>query len=117
MIPSLAVRPARFSALAAPVFRKYSTALSRLPPVSSSAFLQSIMPAPVRSRSSFTSLGLTIVVISNSPCCRGNAAGISRRRQEIYSRPEPASLLELTRLPLRPLRPRRPLPHHPRQPP
>src|SRR3546814_13017882 len=34
--------------------RIFSTALSRSPPVSSSAFLQSPMPAPVRSRNSLT---------------------------------------------------------------
>src|SRR3546814_20771322 len=34
--------------------RSFSTALSRSPPVASSAFLQSPMPAPVRSRNSLT---------------------------------------------------------------
>src|SRR6266550_2463791 len=52
--PSDASRPARFSALAAPFLRRMSTALSRSPPHSCSALLQSIMPAPVRARSSAT---------------------------------------------------------------
>ena len=47
-------RPARFAAFAAPFARRMSTAASMSPPVSSSALLHSIIPAPVRSRSSFT---------------------------------------------------------------
>ena len=35
--------------------RRKSTAFSKSPPVSANAFLQSIIPAPVFSRSSFTS--------------------------------------------------------------
>src|SRR6266571_1843483 len=67
--PSAATRPAFFAAFANPFLRSQSTAGSILPPVSVSAALQSIMPAPVWSRSSFTicevifaiavSLGLT----------------------------------------------------------
>jgi hypothetical protein len=52
--PSAAVRPAFFAAAARPLVRSQSIAASMSPPVSPSAFLQSIMPAPVRSRSSFT---------------------------------------------------------------
>src|SRR2546426_7166864 len=52
--PSDASRPARVSALAAPFFRSTSTAFSRSPPASWSARLQSIIPAPVRARSSAT---------------------------------------------------------------
>src|SRR5262245_28173229 len=54
MTPSLAMRPARLAAWASPFFRRISTAFSRSPPDSSSAALQSIMPAPVLSRSSLT---------------------------------------------------------------
>ncbi len=54
--PLDAVRsPARFCTFAPDLTRRTSTALSRSPSASSSAFLQSIIPAPVRSRSFFTS--------------------------------------------------------------
>src|SRR5690606_36579878 len=52
--PSAAVRPAFLSAFAIPLARSQSTAASISPLVSASAALQSIMPAPVRSRSSLT---------------------------------------------------------------
>ena len=52
--PSAAVRPAFLAAAARPLVRSQSIAASMSPWVSPSAFLQSIMPAPVRSRSSFT---------------------------------------------------------------
>src|SRR5436190_7156282 len=67
--PSDASRPARFSALAAPFLRRMSTALSRSPPHSCSALLQSIMPAPVRARSSATSfVGISFTeVIASFP--------------------------------------------------
>ena len=53
-IPSAAIRPAFFSALARPFSRSHSTALSISPSVFVRAFLQSIIPAPVFSLSSFT---------------------------------------------------------------
>src|SRR3954451_2975541 len=56
MTPSEAVRPPRFAACAWPFTRRTSIALSTSPFASTSAPLQSIIPAPVRSRSSFTSL-------------------------------------------------------------
>ena len=52
--PSAATRPAFFAALARPLVRSQSTAASMSPLVSFSAVLQSIMPTPVFSRSSFT---------------------------------------------------------------
>ena len=52
--PSAATRPAFLAALARPLVRSQSMAASISPPVSVSAALQSIMPAPVWSRSSFT---------------------------------------------------------------
>src|SRR3954453_16478816 len=55
MTPSDAVRAPRLAACAWPFTRRISIALSRSPPDSCSAFLQSIMQAPVRSRSAFTS--------------------------------------------------------------
>jgi hypothetical protein len=52
--PSAATRPAFLAAFERPFFRSQSTAASISPPVSFRAVLQSIMPAPVLSRSSFT---------------------------------------------------------------
>ena len=58
--PLLASRSApRAAALAAPFTRRASAAFSKSPSVSTSAFLHSIMPAPVRSRSFFTSAAVT----------------------------------------------------------
>src|SRR5688500_9820201 len=54
IIPSAAIAPAFFAALARPFFWMISAAFSASPPASTSAFLQSIIPAPVRSRSSLT---------------------------------------------------------------
>ena len=45
-------RPAFLAADASPFLRRYSIAFSMSPPLSVSAFLQSAMPAPVRSRRS-----------------------------------------------------------------
>src|SRR5680860_8311 len=58
---SLAERPDFLSAVAIPLVRRSFSAVSPSPPASSSAFLQSIMPAPVLSRSSFTSLALILI--------------------------------------------------------
>ena len=52
--PSAATRPAFLAAFARPFLRSQSTAASMLPSFSPSAALQSIMPAPVASRSSLT---------------------------------------------------------------
>src|SRR6185369_4745950 len=52
--PSVAALPAFLAAAARPFLRRVSTAFSISPPVSSSAFLQSSMPAPVLLRSSLT---------------------------------------------------------------
>ncbi len=52
--PSAAMRPERVAALASPFLRMMSTALSMSPDASTRAFLQSAMPACVRSRSSLT---------------------------------------------------------------
>src|SRR5690606_34871800 len=65
--PSRASRPARFAAFAAPFARRRSTAFSMSPPVSSSAFLHSIIPAPVRSRSSFTCSAVIAISLLSSP--------------------------------------------------
>src|ERR1700682_421273 len=52
--PSVASRAAFLSALACPCLRMSAAAASRSPLASTSAFLHSIMPAPVRSRSCLT---------------------------------------------------------------
>src|SRR5438067_6409333 len=54
-LPSVVSRPARFAALAIPFSRRRTIAASMSPFVSCRARLQSIIPAPVRSRSSLTS--------------------------------------------------------------
>src|SRR5690606_11723499 len=61
--PSAASRPARFSALAMPFLRRISPARSMSPLASSRAFLQSIIPAPVRRRSSAMSLVVIVALI------------------------------------------------------
>src|SRR5258708_13949888 len=61
-IPSFAERDAFFEALAIPFFRNRSSAFSRSPSVSTSAFLQSIMPALAFSRSCLTSAGFTSAI-------------------------------------------------------
>ena len=53
-IPSAAIRPDFLAAFAKPFSRSHSTAASISPSVFVSAFLQSIMPAPVISLNSFT---------------------------------------------------------------
>ena len=53
--PLAAVRPARLLTSLTPLRRRISTAASKSPAASTSAFLQSSMPAPVCSRSRFTS--------------------------------------------------------------
>src|SRR5436190_5815431 len=50
-MPSLAVRPAFLAAAASPFLRSVSRAFSTSPPLSARADLQSIIPAPVSSRS------------------------------------------------------------------
>src|SRR6516164_5103287 len=52
--PSAATRPAREAAFDCPFLSSTSTALSMSPAASTSAFLQSLIPAWVRSRSSLT---------------------------------------------------------------
>ncbi len=53
--PLAVARPARLPTSLAPLMRSASMALSKSPSFSSSAFLQSIIPEPVASRSFFTS--------------------------------------------------------------
>src|SRR5207302_2004628 len=58
MTPSRASAPARLAACACPRVRRISTARSKSPSASISAFRQSLIPPPVRSRSVFTSFAL-----------------------------------------------------------
>ena len=53
-VPSLVARPAFLATAARPRVRRTSTAFSKSASASTSAFLHSIMPAPVISRSSLT---------------------------------------------------------------
>src|SRR5918999_2793155 len=78
-IPSEATRPVRLAASARPFSRRRRLAASRSPPASVSACLQSIIPAPVSSRSAFTSRAL-ISVMFNSSSLRGSASRRLRGR-------------------------------------
>src|SRR5215831_10719918 len=62
MSPSAATRPALLAAFDSPFLRSQSMAPSMSPLTSVSAILQSIMPAPVLSRSSFTRLAVIVVM-------------------------------------------------------
>ena len=94
MMPSAAIRPAFLSALAAPFLRSNSTALSMSPPVSVSALLQSIIPAPVHSRNSFTSDAVIAIEIFLG--CTGPSPELRMRRAFLYplsiSQPAPPTL-------------------------
>jgi hypothetical protein len=61
--PSAAMRPAFLAALESPFLRSRSTALCKSPLVSPRADLQSIMPAPVMSRSSLTICAVTFAIV------------------------------------------------------
>ena len=61
-IPSAAIRPAFLVAPASPFSLRNSTALSMSPSVAARAFLQSIIPAPVISRNSFTIAAVTAIL-------------------------------------------------------
>ena len=74
-MPSVVERPARFAAEACPLTRRISTALSMSPSASASALLQSIIAAPVRSRSALTSAA---VISLTSPPCSPCGGGVGR---------------------------------------
>src|SRR4051812_31223042 len=82
MVPSLAFRSARLAAFAVPLLRSRSIAFSMSPPHSCRAPLQSIIPAPVRSRSAFTSFALiSFVVIALSPRVLSFVVRIHKKRR------------------------------------
>src|SRR5688572_27563916 len=64
--PLAVARPARLPTSLAPLMRRNSTALSKSPSDSSSAFLQSIIPAAVRSRSRLTSAAVKLAMLVSS---------------------------------------------------
>ena len=71
--PSAAVRPDFFAALASPLVLSQSTAASMSPPVSVSAFLASIIPAPVASRSSLTMVAVIDISALLKRSCRAQS--------------------------------------------
>src|ERR1700742_2983399 len=75
--PSAATRPAFLAAFDRPFLRSQSWAAVISPPDSVSAALQSIMPAPVDSRRSFT-IAAVIVVIGCVLCLSGSSSGVAQ---------------------------------------
>src|SRR6185503_2210160 len=79
--PSAVARSARLPTSLAPLMRSSSTALSKSPSDSSSAFLQSIMPEPVSSRSRLTSaavkLDMTLSRFGLGQACAGGGGGVA----------------------------------------
>src|SRR4051812_25942976 len=89
-VPSVAVRSASLPILLPILTRRSSTARSMSPPDSCRADLQSIMPAPVRWRSSLTSEAEIVGVVMRSvPGCRGCSVRRSRPRGSSGRRPPP----------------------------
>ncbi len=82
--PSAATRSAFLAALARPLVRSQSTAASMSPSVSVRAFLASIMPAPVDSRSSFTIWA--VIAIRGSPRNQMDSGGDYPRRVTVMRR-------------------------------
>src|SRR5256885_5063017 len=78
-MPSLVARPLRFAADAWPLIRRTSIALATAPPASARAALQSIIPAPVRSRSAFTSAAETSPSLKGLPPAPFRWLATSRR--------------------------------------
>src|SRR5690606_27264417 len=62
-VPSAAIRPAFLAAFMPLALRRSSIALSMSPSASTRAFLQSIMPRPVRSRSSLTIPAVILAIL------------------------------------------------------
>ena len=71
MVPSLAALPDFLSTWARPFFRSASNAVSMSPSASTSAFLQSIIPAPVWSRKALTVFA-SIVTVAQAGSTRGS---------------------------------------------
>jgi hypothetical protein len=75
--PSAAVRPAFFAAAARPFLRRISRAASMSPLASTSADLQSIIPAPVSSRSLRTTSAVMLLMNPSSIKLTGGNARLS----------------------------------------
>src|SRR5258706_654649 len=83
------MRPAFLAAAARPFLRSASTAFSILPFVSLRAFLQSIIPAPVRSRSSLTIwavISMTRYLLANRSCRRVFGMRTDKRKGQLDAR-------------------------------
>ena len=78
-MPSAAILPAFFWEAARPFSLRYSTALSISPSDSTRAFLQSIMPTPVISRSFLTSAAVKAISISS---CKDYLLLLENREQK-----------------------------------
>ena len=89
--PSAATREAFLSAFASPCLRMRSAAASRSPFVSTSAFLHSIIPAPVRSRSCLTA---SAVMFIGKKSCNSGRSGTGARKG-----PQHSSAINVTRGP------------------
>src|SRR5262245_28066067 len=87
MRPSAARRPALFAAFDKPFLRSQSIARSMSPFTSVSAILQSIMPAPVLSRSSFTRLAVIVVMDGSLGVFVVPRAGRPGRRRSLLPHP------------------------------
>src|SRR4051794_2578787 len=103
--PWLALRPARLAALARPFSRRSSVARTTSPSASISARLQSIIPAPVASRSSLTIAAVTSAIttpprrLQTPPAPRRSALLAFRRARPRRSAGRRASLRRRSRHP------------------
>ncbi len=90
--PSAAVRPAFLAAAARPLARSQSIEASISPLFSASAFLQSIMPAPVRSRSSFTEAAVISAMCNSSkpPSRLREGLGVGALSEKWERQPHPS---------------------------
>src|SRR4051812_13797959 len=84
--PSAATRPAFLAAFDRPFLRSQSCAAGMSPPVSVRAALQSIMPAPVDSRSSLTIAAEIVVIVEYPSCLLATGAARALRRAAVSSR-------------------------------
>src|SRR5579871_786812 len=83
--PSAATRPAFFAAFDNPFLRSQSCAACMSPAVSVRAALQSIMPAPVDSRRSFTIAAVIVAIVGRPFACPYLGAVPARRAYAIRS--------------------------------
>ena len=84
--PSAATRPAFLAAFDRPFLRSQSCAAVMSPLVSVSAALQSIMPAPVDSRSSLTIAAVIVAIVEYPSCLLAAGAARALRRAAVSSR-------------------------------